>query len=172
MSLVPGDPASLSSCAASTAATAERVAATAAALEASWSALAQDWPGRASVEPRRRGDAVVAASSSTADELGSVARALQDQATDLAGLVARARTVEERAAAAGLEVRDDRVVPAYGRVTTADAAAESARAATAATLQAELDLVLSQHRRRRDFLLGMLRASTGRLAEVSAGLRA
>ena len=38
-------------------------------------------------------------------------------------------------------------------------------------LQAELDLVLAQHRRRRDWVLGVLRESTTTLAGVSHRLR-
>ena len=96
---------------------------------------------------------------------------LQDHATDLADLVARARALEERARAAGLEVRDGRVEIAWGVTGTADAGADRTRAAARAALQSELDLVLAQHRRRRDWVLGVLRDSTTALSDVSHGLR-
>ena len=92
---------------------------------------------------------------------------LQDHATDLADLVARARVLEERARAAGLEVRDGRVEIGWGVTGAADAEADRSRAATQAALQAELDLVLAQHQRRRDWVLGVLRDSTSALADVS-----
>ena len=38
-------------------------------------------------------------------------------------------------------------------------------------LQAELDLVLAQHRRRRDWVLGVLRDSTSALSHLSHRLR-
>ena len=87
--------------------------------------------------------------------------------TDLADLVARARVLEERARAAGLEVRDGRVEIGWGVTGAADAEADRSRAATRAALQAELDLVLAQHQRRRDWVLGVLRDSTSALADVA-----
>jgi hypothetical protein len=96
---------------------------------------------------------------------------LQDHATDLADLVARARALEERARAAGLEVRDGRVERAWGVTGAADADADRAREASRGALQADLDLVLAQHTRRRDWVLDVLRGSTRALGEVSHGLR-
>ncbi len=96
---------------------------------------------------------------------------LQDHATDLADLVARARTIEERARAAGLEVRDGRVEVGWGVSGPADAHADIQRHETREVLQAELDLVLAQHRRRRDWVLTVLRDSTGALSDLSHRLR-
>ncbi len=171
MSTVPGDPASLSACAATAGTVGRRLAVEAEALAPEVEALGEGWAGRTSVSTRRRGTALAAATSAAADELGRVSRVLQDQATDLADLLARARAVEERAAGAGLEVRDDRVAPAYGVRGEADVAAQQAQEAASTSLQSALDLVLAQHRRRRDFVLAELRASSERLAEVSHGLR-
>ncbi len=171
MSIVPGDPASLSACAGTAATVGRRLEAEAEALAPELEALGEGWAGRTSVSTRRRGARLAAATSAAADELERVSRVLQDQATDLADLLARARAIEERATVAGLAVRDDRVAPAYGVRGEADAAAQQAQEAAAAALQAALDLVLAQHRRRRDFVLAELRASTERLAEVSRGLR-
>ncbi len=171
MSTVPGDPGSLSACAVTAASVGRRVGALARALAPEVEALGEGWPGRASVSTRRRGSALAGAGTSAADELTRVAGVLQDQASDLADLLARARAVEERAAASGLEVRDERVVPAYGVRGEADASAQRAQGELADRLQGELDLVLAQHRRRRDFVLGVLRESTERLAALSHDLR-
>lgn len=171
MSTVPGDPGSLSACAATVASVGRRVGALARALAPEVEALGEGWAGRTSVGTRRRGSALAVAGSSAADELTRVAGVLQDQASDLADLLARARAVEERAAASGLEVRDERVVPAYGVRGEADASAQRAQGDLAELLQGELDLVLAQHRRRRDFVLGVLRESTERLAALSHDLR-
>ena len=96
---------------------------------------------------------------------------LQDHSTDLADLVARSRAVEERAAAGGLAVREGRVDVAWGLTGTADESAEREREDLRAALQAQLDLVLAQHRRRRDWVLGVLRDSTAGLARTSRNLR-
>ena len=53
----------------------------------------------------------------------------------------------------------------------ADAGADRTRTMTQEGLQAELDLVLAQHVRRRDWVLGVLRDSTSTLADVSHALR-
>jgi len=85
--------------------------------------------------------------------------------------VARGRALEERARAAGLEVRDGRIEIGWGVTGAADLEADQARAATGAALQAELDLVLAQHRRRRDWVLGVLRDSSTGLSDLSHRLR-
>lgn len=171
MSIVPGDPASLSACGGTSRTVADRLAHHAAELRAAAELLREGWTGAASAATRRRTAGVADTTDAAAAELDRVGRVLQDHATDLADLVGRARLLEERAGSAGLDVRDGRVVAGWG-VSTADAAAERARDDTRATLQAELDLVLAQHERRRDWVLGVLRDSTGRLADLSRRLRA
>ena len=111
------------------------------------------------------------ATDACAAQLDTLGRVLQDHATDLADLVARARAVEERARAAGLDVRDGRVEVGWGVTGTADAQADLARHEAREALQAELDLVLAQHRRRRDWVLGVLRDSTSALSDLSHRLR-
>ena len=111
------------------------------------------------------------ATAATGAELDRVSRVLQDHATDLADLVGRARVLEERARSAGLEVRDGRVEVAWGVTGPADAAADRERDAERLAIQAALDLVLAQHRRRRDWVLGVLRDSTGGLADASRRVR-
>lgn len=171
MSTVPGDAASLSSCAVTVRGASRRLAARADVLAVAVDEVGPGWVGRASAATRRRCGDLATAGTACAAELDRVATVLQDHATDLADLVARARAVEERAAAAGLEVRGGRVVRRLGVHGEADAAGEGRLEDVATGLQAELDLVLAQHARRRDFVLGVLRASTATLAGVSHGLR-
>ncbi len=171
MTVVPGDPASLSACARTVGEVAGRLRAEAGGLEHATAALGESWTGRTSATTRRAAADLAGAAASVADELVRTARALQDEATDLADLVARERGVRERATAAGLDVRAGRVELAWGVSGTADAGRHDAQEATRAALQADLDLVAAQHARRRDFVLGLLRTSTTTLAEVARGLR-
>lgn len=171
MSVVPGDPASLSACAGTVRSVSERLGGNATGVRTASGALGEGWPGRTSAATRRRAADLAAATAATADQLDRVGRVLQDHATDLAELVARGRALEERARAAGLEVRDGRVEIGWGVTGAADLEADRARASTQAALQAELDLVLAQHRRRRDWVLGVLRDSTTGLSDLSHRLR-
>ncbi len=171
MSVVPGDPASLSACAGTARSVAERLGDHATGVRTASDRLGDGWAGRTSASTRRRAADLAAATDTTAAQLDRVGRVLQDHATDLADLVARGRALTERARAAGLEVRDGSVEIGWGVTGAADAEADRARAATQASLQAELDLVLAQHRRRRDWVLGVLRESTTGLSDVSHRLR-
>jgi len=171
VSTVPGDPASLSACAGTARAVAARLAKRADGVHTASAELAEGWPGLRSVATRRRAATLAEASSATAKELERVGGVLQDHSTDLADLVARSRAVEERATRAGLAVRDGRVEVAWGVTGTADVSTERERDELRAALQADLDLVLAQHRRRRDWVLGVLRDSTAGLAQASRNLR-
>ena len=171
MSVVPGDPASLSACAATARASGAHLSRRATGVRAASRVLAEGWTGRASAGVRNRAAGLAEATDATAGELDRVGRVLQDHASDLADLIARGRRLQERARAAGLEVRDGRVELAWGVTGTADAASDHQRGEEQVSLQAELDLVLAQHRRRRDWVLGVLRESTTTLSEVSHDLR-
>ncbi len=171
MSVVPGDPASLSACAGTARSVAERLGDHATGVRTASDRLRDGWAGRTSASTRRRAADLAAATDTTAAQLDRVGRVLQDHATDLADLVARGRALTERARAAGLEVRDGSVEIGWGVTGAADVDADRARAAARSALQAELDLVLAQHQRRRDWVLGVLRDSTSALADVSHGLR-
>ena len=171
VSVVPGDPASLSACAGTARSVAERLGDHATGVRTASDLLGVGWTGRTSASTRRRAADLAAATDTTAAQLDRVGRVLQDHATDLADLVARGRALAERARAAGLEVRDGSVEIGWGVTGAADADADRARAATRSALQAELDLVLAQHRRRRDWVLGVLRDSTTGLSDVSHRLR-
>lgn len=171
MSVVPGDPASVSACAGTVRSVSQRLADHATGVRSASAALGEGWTGRASAVTRRRGADLAAATELTAAQLDRVGRVLQDHATDLADLVARARAIEERARAAGLEVREGRVEIGWGVTGPADADADGARAVTRVALQAELDLVLAQHVRRREWVLGVLRDSNTGLSDLSHRLR-
>ena len=171
MSVVPGDPASLSACAGTVRAVAARLGERAAGVRAASERLTDGWTGRGSATSRRRLDDLGAATATTAQEADRVGAVLQDHATDLADLVARARSIEERARGAGLEVREGRVAIGWGVTGPADPQADRVRDEVRAGLQAELDLVLAQHRRRRDWVLSVLRDSTASLSQVSHRLR-
>jgi len=172
VTLVPGDPASLSACAAVAHSVADQLAGRATGVRTASGLLAEGWTGRTSAATRRRAAHLAVATDACAAQLDTLGRVLQDHATDLADLVARARAVEERARAAGLDVRDGRVEVGWGVSGTADAQHDRARHEARDALQAELDLVLSQHRRRRDWVLGVLHDSTTALSDLSHRLRA
>ncbi|GGL28573.1 hypothetical protein H9L10_02935 [Phycicoccus endophyticus] len=171
MSVVPGDPGSFAAAASTLAAAGRRLGASAPPLATALADLGEGWAGRVSVHTRRRGADLAEATTSAATELERVARLLQDRAGDLSELHARGRALHERAATAGLELRDGRVVPGYGVRGEADEATDAGRRERAVRLQGELDLLLAQHRRRRDFVLDELRASAARLTTLSDALR-
>jgi len=171
MTVVPGDPASLSACAGTTQRLSADLASLGVGIRADVEALEGQWRGRSSVQVRQHASSLAGATETAALELGRVGRVLQDHSTELAELVARARTISERAAAAGLEVRGAEVAVAYGVTGTADLEQSRARDQLRAELQADLSLVLAQHRRRRDWVLGVLRDSSTTLAALSHGLR-
>jgi hypothetical protein len=171
VSTVPGDPGSVSACAGTVRAVADRLARIGPPLGSAVAELADGWPGRASATTRRRGGSLAAAAGTTSAALERVAGVHLDHAPALADLGARARRAEDRAAAAGLAVRDGRVVPAYGVTGEADADGDRARAETAAALQRELDGLRALHARRRDWVLGVLLASSEELSGVSHALR-
>jgi uncharacterized protein YukE len=171
VSVVPGDPASLSACAGTVRSVSQRLADRATGVRAASEALGEGWAGRTSAATRRRAAELAAATEVVAGQLDRVGQVLQDHATDLADLVARARAIEERATAAGLEVREGRVELGWGVTGPADADADRVRGTTQQALQAELGLVLAQHVRRRDWVLSVLRDSGTGLSDLSHRLR-
>lgn len=170
--LVPGDPASLSSCGSTVLRAGAQVRGRGDLLAAAYRGLAPGWPGPTSVAMRRRGAALGGATGVLVDELRGVGTALQDHATDLAGLVAGVREVEDRAARLGLEIRDGRVELGWGLVGTASAGAAASRQAHRDRVQADLDALRTRHARTREHLLRALRASSARLADTSVAVRA
>jgi len=168
---VPGDPGSLSALGGTLGRSGAALHADAGGLAAAYRDLGRDWGGRASVQARRRGEALGSAADALAEQLSEVGVALQDHATDLAELVAAARVLGEKAEAEGLRVRDGRVELGYGVTGEAVAARADARDRRRAELQAELDVVLTQLARRRRRLLALVAGSSETLARVSASLR-
>lgn len=171
MSSVPGDPASLSACASTVSRVSVDLTARADGIRVAGDSLGEQWHGRTSAQIRHRGATLAGAADLTAHELGRVARVLQDHSSDLCDLIARARAVAEQAAAVGLEVREGRVVVAFGVAGTADPDRARDQNEARERLQRDLAMVLTQHRRRRDRVLEALKDSTAGLAGVSHGLR-
>ena len=129
--------------------------------------LGEGWTGRTSAATRRRAAGLALATDTCAAQLDSLGRVLQDHATDLADLVARpgpSRSGPVRPAS--------RCATGGSRWDGASRApptrTPTSRAETREALQAELDLVLAQHRRRRDWVLGVLRDSTSALSRSFA----
>lgn len=171
MSTVPGDPASLTACAGTVRRVGADLAASAHGIRAAGETLGHQWQGRTSVRVRARTATLTTATHSTAEQMSRVGGVLQDHSTELADLVARARMIGERAGMAGLAVCDGRITLAFGVTGTADPDRTHEQEKARARLQSDLDLVLAQHRRRRDWVLGVLRESTTALREISHGLR-
>ena len=123
------------------------------------------------VRALRRADALGDASGAAAQELDRVGSALQDHAADLAEAVADARGLEARAQAAGLQVVDGKVSPAWGVSGLADVAATADREQVRAQLQGELDQLRHVLAARRQRLASTVAASTTVLACHADGLR-
>ncbi len=171
MTLVPGDPGSLSALGATLGRSAAAVHADAQRLAAAYRDLGREWGGRASARTRRRGEALGSAADVLAEQLSAVGVAHQEHATDVAELVAAARALTERAAADGLRVREGRVELDYGVTGEAIAARAEARERRRVELQGALDVVLTQLERRRRRLLALVAESTRSLARASESLR-
>lgn len=128
-------------------------------------------PGAVVVRALRRMDTLGHAAGAAAQELDRVGSALQDHSADLAEAVADARRLEARAEAAGLQVADGRVSPAWGVSGLADVAATADREQVRAELQRELDQLRHVLAARRHRLASAVTASTTVLAGHAQGLR-
>jgi len=135
------------------------------------SELAEAWSGRASVAARRQHEAVTSSAATAVEELDAMGSQLQEHATDLAEALQTARSVTDRAEAAGLQVHDGRVLAAWGVTGVADPELARAREETAARLQAELDTATLQLSRRRARLAAAAASGRERLARAAEGLR-
>ena len=102
-----------------------------------------------------------------AGHVDAVGEALQAYAAELSELQGRERAVAESAAASGLALTEGRVHERWGVSGEADQRTVSDRDAQARTLQAELDGVAVQHRRRRDRLLTRVAGSRQELADLA-----
>lgn len=170
-STVPGDAGSL----AAAGATARRVARDLAVVEqrgtTAYGSLGEVWGTSTSARARKQGRLAMAALTEAAGHTDAVGAALQAYAVELSELEARARAVVDSATASDLVVRDGRVHPQWGVTGEADPQTVSDREAQVRTLQAELDAVAVQHRRRRDRLLTRLTGSRHELEVLAAALR-
>lgn len=167
--IVPGDPGSISLAGAHARGAAGALRSAAEEVATAYLDIGLGWPGRASVGHRRGADDLVTASREVAETLEEVAGVLQDHATDLAELRARARVLDGRLAAAGAMVRDGVVRRRPGVRGVVGAAPPDD---DLVALQAEVDLVRTLLDRRRAFVLDRLRASTDALSGLSHSLRA
>lgn len=168
---VPGDAGSL----AAAGATARRVARDLVAAQSrgrtASESLGEVGGTSTSVRTRKQGRRSMAALAEAADHTVAVGEALQAYAAELSELQARARAVLESAAANGLAVTEGRVHQPWGVTGEADHRTASERDTQVRRLQAELDAVAVQHRRRRDRLLARLADSRQELEDVAAALR-
>ena len=112
--------------------------------------------------------ATLAEGARHADAIGS---AIQSYAVELSELQARARAVVEDASGAGLVVEDGQARMAWGVTGEADPAAMSERVDAVRRVQAALDAITAQHRRRRDRLLAEVSESTTDLEGLANALR-
>ncbi len=170
-STVPGDAGSL----AAAGAAARRVARDLVAAEGrgrtAYESLGEVWGTSTSVRTRKEGKRAMAALTEAATHADTVGEALQVYAAELSELQARARAVVDSAAANGLLVSDGRVHRQWGVTGEADQRTVSESDALVQALQAELDSVAVQHRRRRDRLLTRLTGSHHELEVLAAALR-
>lgn len=120
---------------------------------------------------RRRASLLDEALAASTVELDRVGTALQAHVTDLAEALADSRAVLERAAAAGLEDQQGRLVPRWGVAGVADGRVAADQDAARTALQEELDSVASLLRTRRSRLAATVAASRAVLARQAEALR-
>lgn len=171
MTALQGDPASCSQAGGSLRRLAARLRQDAASADTAAYQLRSHWSGRASLGARQRQDRLTAAVAVTVQALDRSGAALQEHATDLAEALQKFRAVQERAADAGLQVLDGRLVPAWGVSGVADAEGTATREGVRAALQSDLDLVLLQLGRRRARVAAAANAARRTLQETATSLR-
>ncbi len=120
---------------------------------------------------RRRAAALDGAAASAAHELDAAGSLLQGHAADLGEAIAAVRDLSERARTAGLRVSETEVTASWGVTGVADPEASAAREELRATLQRELDQVLTVLAHRRARLVTALRTSADTLARHAEELR-
>lgn len=167
-----GDPASLSALAASLRRTALQLRNDAEQMAPALEDSAPGWTGPVAMTTRRRTAAVIDSLESVADALDSCARSLQRAATDLASSAADLRAIEEQAATAGFEVREGRLMRAWGITGVADGSAEHDGDRLREGLQDRLHQLLTTMGRQRSRLAADCRDATLLLTEASSALRA
>ena len=128
-------------------------------------------PGPVVVRAGRRVNLLDAAAATAAREVDRIGTALQAHASDLAEAIAHGRLLAERAEAAGLQVVDGELGPAWGVSGVADELASTQQKALRDRLQGELDTVTALVGQRRHRLAAALRESQGALATHAGALR-
>ena len=168
---MPGDTASLSALGASATRASRELAAACEASGTAYASLKDVWGTSTSVRVRKEGRRALDALTVGGRHTEAVGAALQSYAVELSALQARARAVLDEASAAGITVEAGRARLAWGVTGEADAATTRGRADAVAKVQAELDAVAAQHRRRRDRFLAEVAASTTELEALARSLR-
>jgi hypothetical protein len=174
--VVHGDPASLSQTGGALRQLATRLRTTGRTAHAAFDdAAADDAAGgrrdRVVTAARRQYDAVDAAAAAAAVELDRAGAAVQAHASDLAEALAHARSLAARADAAGLQVVEGVLVPAWGVAGVADGSAARSREQVQQQLQGELDQLGVLLARRRSALVATLAGSRDLLGTHAARLR-
>ena len=168
---VPGDPASLAAAGATARRVARELAVVGGRGRTAYASLGEIWGTSTSVRTRKQGRQAMAALTDVGRHTEQVGEALQTYAAELSELQARARAVVDAAAERGLVVAEGRVLPAWGVTGEADPRTVGERHSQVRALQAELDAVAVQQRRRRDRLLARLAESRQDLEVLAAALR-
>ncbi|WP_404384093.1 hypothetical protein LL946_01580 [Knoellia locipacati] len=168
---VPGDPASLSSLGATARRATRDLEAARVRSETAYGSLKDGWGTSTSVRVRKEGGRALATLAEGARHAEAVGAALQSYAVELSELQARARAAVDEASAAGLVVDAGQVQLAWGVTGEADSVATHERTEAVRRLQAELDAISTQHRRRRDRFLTEVVASTANLEALASALR-
>ncbi len=171
MSVLWGDPASVSALAAALRRAAARLAGDGRAAREQLREDAPGWAGPLAEQTRHDVDAVLAGSDRAAEVLDSAGRRLQSGATGLAATITTLRRLEEEAAALGLEVRDGTVREPWGIIGVADPAAARADEENRHRVQERLHIGLADLGRRRAALARDCTAASQALQECTAALR-
>lgn len=169
--VVPGDPASLSTLGAAARRSARELAAARERSGTAYGSLKEVWGTSTSVRTRKEGHRALTTLAEGARHADVVGSAIQSYAVELSQLQARARAAVDEASAAGLVVEDGQAQLAWGVTGEADSGAMRERVDAVRRVQAELDAIAAQHRRRRDRLLAEIAGSTADLEGLARALR-
>lgn len=171
MSVLWGDPASVSALAATLRRAASHVDAGGRSVRDQLREDVPGWTGPHAAETRHHVGALLTQSSRVAEALDSIGRRLQSDATDLAATIAGLRRLEDEAAALGLEVRDGTVRERWGVIGVADPAVARADDENRRHVQERLHTGLAALGRRRAALAGECATASQALQECTAALR-
>lgn len=171
MSVLLGDPASISALAATLRRTAVTLAADGERLHARLDDAATGWSGPRAVRTRARIDAVADAAGDTATTLDEAGRCLQAASAELAATIAELRRLEDEAAGSGLELRDGTVHPGWGISGVADPGSVRDGRRRREDLQAQVHAAASRLGRQRSRLTRDCERASTLLRRATASLR-